>query len=115
LTSNSSNGGASIIVDFAPEPIIVRLLLILICSVYVPGNTFIRSPSFAAFIADCIVGKSIVTTISAEIGFGCFGGGYNPSHYHIHILLMVDILNCNCYCCCHIRNHFHSPLVLLFQ
>jgi hypothetical protein len=34
LVSKSSNGsGASIIVDFAPDPIIVRLLTILSCSV----------------------------------------------------------------------------------
>ena len=33
--SSSSNGGASIMVDFAPEPIIVRVLLIVICSMYV--------------------------------------------------------------------------------
>jgi hypothetical protein len=43
--------GALIIVDFEPEPIIVRLLLIVSCSVYVPGNTLITSPSLAAFIA----------------------------------------------------------------
>ena len=50
LGSNSSTGGDSIIVDFAPEPIIVRLLLIVICSVYVPGSTFIVSPGFEALL-----------------------------------------------------------------
>jgi hypothetical protein len=68
-----STSGASIIVDFAPEPMIVRLLLIVICSVYVPDNTLITSPSLAASIASCIVSKSIGTTISAEIG-SCVGG-----------------------------------------
>jgi hypothetical protein len=63
LSSNSSSGGASIIVDFAPEPIIVRLLLIVICSLYVPGSTFIVSPGLEAFIAACIVGKSVGTVI----------------------------------------------------
>ena len=51
LGSNSSNGGASIIVDFVPEPMIVRSLLIVICSIDVPGNTLIISPSLAASIA----------------------------------------------------------------
>lgn len=64
LGSSSPDGGASIIVDFAPEPKIVKLLFIVICSVYVPGNTFIISPSFAASIADCIVAKSVGTIIS---------------------------------------------------
>ncbi|MGC2308568.1 MAG: hypothetical protein WA461_09195 [Nitrososphaeraceae archaeon] len=54
----SSTAGAWIIVDLAPEPIRVRLLLIVICSVYVPGSTLIVSPGLAASIADCIVGKS---------------------------------------------------------
>ena len=65
LGSNSSNGGDSIMVDFAPDPTIVRLLVILSCSLYVPGNTLITSPSSAALIASCIVSKSIGTTISA--------------------------------------------------
>ena len=64
LGSMSSSGGDSTIVDSEPEPIIVKFLLIVICSVYVPGNTFIVSPGFEAFIAACIVGKSVGTVIS---------------------------------------------------
>ncbi len=51
-------------VVLAPDHIIVRLLLIVICSVYVPGSTFIILPGVAAFIAACIVGKSVGTVIT---------------------------------------------------
>jgi hypothetical protein len=62
-----NTSGVSIIVDFAPEPIIVKFLLIVSCSVYVSGNTFIVSPGFEAFIAAYIVGKSVGTVISTGL------------------------------------------------
>jgi len=62
--------GASIVVDLAPEPIIVRLLDMTSCSVYVPARTLIVSPPLAASIAFCMVGKSVGTVIVAAFAIG---------------------------------------------
>lgn len=62
-TCGSNSVGALIMVDWAPVPTSVTLLLIVSCSVYIPGSTFIVSPGLAASIADCIVGYSLGTVI----------------------------------------------------
>jgi hypothetical protein len=54
-----NTAGALIMVDFAPDPVIIRFLLITICSVYVPGRTFIVLPELAALTAACIVGNCV--------------------------------------------------------
>jgi hypothetical protein len=48
--------GALMIVFSEPVPTRVRLLLMVSCSLYVPGSTFIVSPGLAASIADWILG-----------------------------------------------------------
>ena len=60
---------ALITVDFAPAPVRVKVLVIVICSVYVPGSTIV-SPALAASIASCNVGKSFGTVILAALAVG---------------------------------------------
>ena len=50
-----NTAGTLIKVDFAPDPVSIKFLPIVICSVYVPGSTFTVFPELAAFIAACMV------------------------------------------------------------
>jgi hypothetical protein len=61
---------ALITVDFAPAPVRVKVLIIVICSVSVPGSTLIVSPALAASIAPCNVGKLFGTVILAALAVG---------------------------------------------
>ena len=60
---------ALITVDFAPPPVRVKVLGIVICPVYVPESTLIVSPALAT-IAACNVGKSVGTVILVALTVG---------------------------------------------